>query len=98
MGAHFRHPTVSCNWDALGEFLGHQSVALWAADGAGEHVDVAARSTPPALAIVVGNEGAGLSTEARARAERLVAVPIARDVESLNAAVAGAILLYALRL
>jgi TrmH family RNA methyltransferase len=45
---------------------------------------------------VVGNEGGGLTAEARGRIERAVALPIA-DVESLNVAVAAGILLYALR-
>ena len=97
MGAHFRHPTVSCTWDTLGAFLDRRAVALWAADGGGDPVDAAASEAPQRLAIVVGNEGAGLSGAARARADRVVAIPIGGAVESLNAAVAGAILLYALR-
>jgi 23S rRNA (guanosine2251-2'-O)-methyltransferase len=45
---------------------------------------------------VVGNEGAGLTAAARARCERLVAVPMLGTVESLNVAVAAGILLYEL--
>jgi RNA methyltransferase, TrmH family len=97
MGAHFRYPTLSCTWDALGAFLARQGVELWAADGDGEPLDGAAERSPAALAVVVGNEGAGVSEEARARAHRIVAIPIAPTVESLNAAAAGAILLYAVR-
>ena len=97
MGAHFRHPTLSSTWDTLGRFLDRQRVELWAADGAGEPLDEAAGRLSGALAVVVGTEGGGLSEEARARADRLVAIPIAPAVESLNAAVAGAILLYAVR-
>lgn len=52
---------------------------------------------PDRLALVVGNEGAGLSDEARRRADRLAALPIASTVESLNVAVATGILLYQLR-
>jgi RNA methyltransferase, TrmH family len=97
MGAHFRYPTLSCTWDAFGAFLARRGVELWAADGDGEPLDRAAARTPPAVAVVVGNEGAGVSEEARARAHRTVAIPITPAVESLNAAAAGAILLYALR-
>ena len=43
-------------------------------------------------AILVGNEGAGLSAEARALADEQVTIPC--SVESLNAAVAGSVLLY----
>jgi len=53
---------------------------------------------PPArLALIVGNEGAGLSSQSRTRADRLVALPISAAVESLNVAVATGILLYELR-
>ena len=54
-------------------------------------------SRPARLALVVGNEGGGLSSQSRERADRLVALPIAADVESLNVAVAAGILLYELR-
>jgi TrmH family RNA methyltransferase len=43
-------------------------------------------------AIMIGNEGAGLSREAIAMADGLVTIPC--EVESLNAAVAGSLLLY----
>ena len=100
MGAHFRHPSLSCTWDTLGAYLGRRAIPLWAADAAGEPLDAAA-AVPAAelgpLAVVVGNEGGGLSAAARERADRLVSIPIADAVESLNAAVAGAIILYAVR-
>jgi TrmH family RNA methyltransferase len=51
----------------------------------------------PGLALAVGNEGAGLSAETRSRAARLVSIPIAPDVESLNVAVAAGILLHHFR-
>ncbi len=43
-------------------------------------------------ALLIGNEGAGLSPEARKLADEQVLIPC--DVESLNAAVAGSILMY----
>lgn len=43
-------------------------------------------------AILIGNEGSGLSEQARALADEQVQIPC--SVESLNAAVAGSILLY----
>jgi TrmH family RNA methyltransferase len=70
-------------------------VALWAADAAGNDVD--GIRAPDRLALVVGNEGGGLSDAARLRAERLVALPIAPTDESLNVAVATGIFLYLLR-
>ena len=51
---------------------------------------------PGRLAIVVGNEGSGVSRALTEAADRSVAIPV-RSVESLNVAIATGILLYALR-
>lgn len=95
MGAHFKHPAISSTWSDLDAFRARTKLAMWAADAAGEQLP----GTPPPrqVALVVGNEGAGLSPEARARADRIVALPLSRDVESLNVAVATGILLYTLK-
>lgn len=45
-------------------------------------------------AILIGNEGAGLTPELIRSADETILIPLARDVESLNAAVAASILLY----
>jgi len=95
MGALFHRPAFGADWDALGAFLAERKISLWGADGAGD--DVAAIAAPPSLALVMGNEGAGLSERAQALVARRVAIPIARDVESLNVAVAAGILLHQLR-
>jgi TrmH family RNA methyltransferase len=50
----------------------------------------------PRLSLVLGNESNGLSSQAR-RICRPVAIPMAGDMESLNVAVAGGILMYLLR-
>jgi TrmH family RNA methyltransferase len=97
MGAHFRHPSLSCAWDSFATFLGSRAVPLWGADADGEPLDAAAVPPGGPLAVIVGNEGGGLSAAARERATRLVSIPITAAVESLNAAVAGAIILYAVR-
>ncbi len=95
MGALFRHQVLACEWEAFDALRAAHRVQCWAADVSGEPID----RTPDAraIALLVGNEGAGLSSEARARADRRVAIPIAPDVESLNVAVAAGILLYQLR-
>lgn len=95
MGALFHRPVLSCTWAELDEFLRARDIPLWGADGAGEPVGTL--SPPAALALAVGNEGAGLSPEALARVMRRVSVPIEPDVESLNVAVAAGILLHELR-
>jgi TrmH family RNA methyltransferase len=95
MGAGFHLPALAAGWEALDDFRRRESVALWGADAAGAPVHEL--SAPDRLALVVGNEGAGLSPEARSRVEVLASLPISSMVESLNVAVATGILLFQLR-
>jgi RNA methyltransferase, TrmH family len=90
MGAHFTHLAFAASWDALDRLEGWP---VWTADTGGTPIGA---SRPERLMLVVGNEGAGVSAEARRRADRVISIPIAQ-VESLNVAVATGILLYELR-
>jgi TrmH family RNA methyltransferase len=47
-----------------------------------------------AVAFLIGNEGAGLSAAMQSVAHEHVSIPMAAGVESLNAAVAGSILMF----
>ncbi|HEX2188085.1 MAG TPA: TrmH family RNA methyltransferase, partial [Longimicrobiaceae bacterium] len=49
---------------------------------------------PERAALVMGNEGAGVSAETRARAGREVGIPLRGRAESLNVTSAAAILLH----
>jgi TrmH family RNA methyltransferase len=46
------------------------------------------------MAVIVGNEGAGIRPQLNAIAAQRVAIPLAHGAESLNVAVAAGILLY----
>jgi|SRR5215211_3180357 len=95
MGAHFNHACLSITWDEFDTFRRERGVSFWAADASGDSIE--GLEPPSRLALVLGNEGAGLSSHSRARADRMVALPISAIVESLNVAVAAGILLYELR-
>jgi RNA methyltransferase, TrmH family len=95
MGAAFHLPTLSSTWDALDSFRHREAVTLWGADADGTPLHEL--RPPERLALVVGNEGAGLSADARSRVDGLAALPISSTVESLNVSVATGILLYQLR-
>lgn len=95
MGASFRLPTVTSTIATLTSFLHERGIALWAADAHGAPLE--SLRPPEALALAVGNEGAGLSPLLLEHADSLVAIPIATYVESLNVAVATGILLHSLR-
>jgi len=95
VGAHFRVPAMHAALEELADFLKSQQIALWGADAGGESVEGA--KPPSRLALAVGNEGAGLSAPVRERAEKIVGLPMAAAVESLNVSVAAGIMLWALR-
>jgi TrmH family RNA methyltransferase len=64
---------------------------VWAADTTGVAIDHWRPGEPTLL--LLGSEGSGLSDEAAAAADQRVTIPLARSVESLNVAVAAALLL-----
>jgi TrmH family RNA methyltransferase len=96
MGAAFVHPVVSMTAGEFGEFCMTHKVPCWAADTEGTSLSRTG-SLPERLALIVSNEGAGLSPEAAALATQRVAIAMAPGVESLNVAVATGILLHTLQ-
>ena len=90
MGAHFWLPVDRGTWSEIHARLKH--VRLWVAEATEgtPYTDVDWRGD---VALVVGGEAKGASTEAR-RGASYVHIPMAPGVESLNAAVAAAVLLF----
>ena len=93
MGSTFRLPVVETAWDALGPWLRAQGAETLAAVVGGTPLG---DQRPRRAALVLGNEGAGVGNETRARADRAVGIPLRGRAESLNVAAAGAILLHEL--
>lgn len=92
MGALFRLPHVLTTPEEFLRWLGQHRIELWNTTVDGEPVASARRQG--AMALLLGNEGAGVRPELAAQARRSVAVPLRHGVESLNVAVAAGILLY----
>src|SRR5436305_2812383 len=99
MGATFRHPVVPLDDAGFIAWARKLTVTLWAAaaDGVPLHRAMAkeevGRGDGP-IAVIVGNEGAGIRPQLNAVAAQRVAIPLALGAESLNVAVAAGILLY----
>jgi TrmH family RNA methyltransferase len=91
-GASFRIPIVQAAAEPAFEMLHQQQFRILVADAQGSAMDTVAKL--PRTALVVGNEGAGVSAGTRAAADAIVAVPTTGPVESLNVATAAGILLY----
>lgn len=90
-GSTFRLPVFRAPWEEARRRLRRADVGIWAADPLGEPV-YGGGAAPEGLALVLGNEGRGVSAEVLEDARRRVRVPTAGSVESLNVAVAGALL------
>ncbi len=82
------------NWSTVEAWLAEWEIPLLVADAGGR--DVRRFEAPPSWALVVGNEGAGPRARALAGAQAALAVPMEAGMDSLNAGVAGAILLFSL--
>lgn len=92
MGATFRLPAARTTEGELAKWISQNDVTVWAAATVG--TPLSRLSPPERLAVVVGNEGAGVRPFVRSLAQQQVAVPLARGAESLNVAVAAGIILH----
>ena len=94
-GSAFRVPVIAEKPAAAFTALAERKIPVYAAVAASadaipcSEVDLAG-----AAAILIGNEGSGLSAELLERAKGQIAIPMPGQVESLNAAVAASVLLY----
>lgn len=96
MGSVFAVPIARMDKAGFVEWAG-----TWPGEIIGTHLDGsedfrAVRLSSPAL-LVMGAEGPGMSEEVKARCSRLVRIPMAGQLDSLNLAVATALTLYQLR-
>ena len=108
MGAHFRLPIVSMGWEEIGRVseLASQRVSestsqrvsesasrrVMVADMDGESCWETDLRQP--LMLIVGGEAEGASEAARKLASQRIKIPMAGKTESLNAAVAGSVLMF----
>jgi len=92
MGAHFRLPIHSMTWDEIEQIKKSAGLQVFLADMNG--VSCWQTDLRQPLALIVGGEADGASESARKLATRKISIPMARNVESLNAGVAGSVLMF----
>lgn len=92
MGAHFRVPIAQLDAATLADLRARLPLRVAASADAARPYDTVDWTGPAAL--VIGGEAEGVGPELRAWASEDVAIPLAGGVESLNAAVAGAVILF----
>ncbi len=91
MGAHFRVPLASLSWENIQSYCSGKSVYI--ADGAGE-TRYDAVNWAGEWALIIGSEAHGAGDAAQTLATHRIRIPMAADTESLNAAVAAAVILF----
>ncbi len=92
MGAHFRLPIREMAWDRIGLITDSLDLQVYLADAKGTPCWKADLRQP--LALIIGGEAEGASKEARKLADQRLSIPMQGKVESLNAAVAGSVLMF----
>lgn len=92
MGAHFYLPIISQTWDEIARILKPIPRVYLADAHRGETYFSAAWTRP--FALVVGGEAEGASPEAEEVATTHLTIPMAGNIESLNAAIAAGILIF----
>ena len=100
MGAHFRLPILSMEWTKIQAYLKPPGPAapaapftVYLADAKGELAYTQADFRTPA-ALLIGGEAAGAGSQAAQLADQRLHIPMPGGMESLNAAVAAAVLMF----
>src|SRR5215208_1460914 len=90
MGAHFRLPIHSMTWEEIREQT--KQLQVYLADMDGKSCWETDLRKP--LALIIGGEAEGASEEAQKLTAQKISIPMAGNVESLNAGVAGSVLMF----
>ncbi|MBE7433507.1 MAG: RNA methyltransferase [Anaerolineales bacterium] len=90
MGAHFRLPIHEMSWDEIEKTVAGMKVYI--ADMDGQPFWETDLTKP--IALIVGSEAEGVSDNARKVANGKISIPMKGETESLNAGVAGSVLMF----
>jgi TrmH family RNA methyltransferase len=96
MGYVFTVNFVDVDYSQLEKIKKNNNILFYAADMDGEIIDDIVVNAEN-VAVIIGNEGQGVSKELRLVADKTVAIPMKNNVESLNASVSASIIMYFLR-
>jgi len=92
MGAHFHLPIHSMTWAEIKRFCESGNQRVYLADMNGQSCWEADLRQP--LALIIGSEADGASDSAKRLAGHRISVPMSGNIESLNAGVAGSVLMF----
>jgi len=92
MGAHFHLPIHSMTWDEIKRVSESANQRVYLADMNGQSCWETDLRQP--LALIIGGEAEGASEQARELANQKISIPMNGNIESLNAGVAGSVLMF----
>ena len=92
MGAHFHLPIHSMTWDEINQVVKSANLHVFLADMDGQSCWETDLRQP--LALIIGSEAEGASESAKQLANQKISIPMNEKMESLNAGVAGSILMF----
>ncbi|MBC7877108.1 MAG: RNA methyltransferase [Anaerolineales bacterium] len=90
MGAHFRLPIHSMTWDEIKQCT--NGLQIFLAEMNGQSCWETDLRQP--LTLIIGGEADGASEQARKLANQKISIPMNGNIESLNAGVAGSVLIF----
>jgi TrmH family RNA methyltransferase len=90
MGAHFHLPVRSMRWEKIRREI--KDLPVYLADMEG--ISCWETDLRGPLALIIGSEAEGASDEARELTTHKISIPMSGDTESLNAGVAGSVLMF----
>lgn len=93
MGAIFNQPIVSYSWDQIQTLIEKENLPLYIATME-EGTSIYATDLSQKIALLIGGEANGATQEAHQIAQRLLHIPMPGAMESLNASIATAIMLF----
>jgi len=96
MGAVFRAPVVQTNWEAAKAACGEAGIPV-AVTALSDRAEDLRQADLPQMAVVIGSEGQGVRPEILGCADRELIIPMNPHCESLNAAIAAAIVMWQMK-
>ena len=96
MGAVFRRPVVQTTWQAAKEACGQAGIPV-AVTALTDRAQDLRQAELQGMAVVIGSEGQGVRTEILESAQAELIIPMNEHCESLNAAIAAAIVMWQMK-
>jgi len=93
MGAHFKLPIHQFNWGEIQDLINKNELLVFIADSSNGKLLYDTDFKCP-LALIIGGEAEGASLEAVNIADNSLHIPMVGEIDSLNSAVAAAILMF----